>query len=131
MKQEFLDIQFFKILSKEIIPEGATRDQIITIAEMQPEFPHIIGTPKFVTNEKLTDAGSKFEHQFAFSVPSYTNETDLAILRNAGAVIIYTDLRTLVIYHNDVFSNAPLKFSIKSNNEVTDVELIRESLYLL
>lgn len=131
MKQEFLDIQYFKILPIGSFPANVGRDEIITAAETHPEFPHIIGTPKFISDEKLTDAGSHFEHQFAFSVPSYTTENDLAILRNAGAVVIYTDLRTLVIYANDIFNNAPLKFSVKSNNEVTDVELTRESLYLL
>ena len=131
MKQEFLDIQFFKILPKGSLPENATREEIIEVAMSFSEFPHIIGTPKFVSDEKLTDAGSKFEHQFSFSVSSYATEDFLSILRNAGAVVIYTDLRTLVIYQNDVFSNVPLKFSVKSNNDVTDVELTRESLYLL
>lgn len=131
MKSEFLDVQYFKILPHGSFAPTSSRAEIITAAESHPEFPHIIGTPKFVTEEKINSSGRYFIHQFGFSVPSYTTDADLAIIRNAAAVVIYTDTRTLVLYANDVFSNTPIQFNIKSNADVTDVSLTRQSINIL
>lgn len=131
MKSEFLDVQYFKILPIGSFPEESSREEIILAAQNHPEFSHIVGSPKFITEEKLTDAGRYYVHQFVFSVPSYTTESEMEIIRNAGAVVIYTDVRTLVLYANDIFNNASLKFTAKSNHDVTDYELSRESLFLL
>ena len=123
MKYEFLDIEFFKIVPINIIPVNALRGDIINLGEGLPEYSHTIGTAKFLTEEKDASAGPYFENQFRFSFPSYINASQLSEIKKAGAILLYADTgRILVLYQNDVFSNGSLKSSIKSNDEITEVE---------
>ena len=123
VKYEFLDIEFFKIVPAKIIQANAKRADILNLATDLPEYSHTIGTAKFLTEEKDSTAGPYFENQFQFSFPSYINDSQLSEIKKAGAILLYADTgRILVLYQNDVFSNGKLKSSIKSNDEITEVE---------
>lgn len=122
MISDYLDIQFFKIISKELIPIGTSSISLENIAKSIQPIDHIIGTAKMMSEEKDVAAGKYWENQFRFSVVGYVDEEFVKLIRSSGAVLIYTDLRILHMYKNDVFVNAPLKSEIKSNEDISEIE---------
>ena len=131
MNSEWLDVQSFKLLPKTDLPQGITRNQILQLANSYSSYEHIIGSAKFISELKDVNAGDFWQHEFQFTSTSYVTEFDKQMLKNTGAIIFVTDLNTLVLYHNDVFSNAPLQCGIKSNNEITEVNFSHQSLRVL
>ncbi|MFC4688638.1 hypothetical protein ACFO4P_16980 [Epilithonimonas pallida] len=131
MNSEWLDVQSFKLIPSEHLPKGITRNQILDLAESFSPFEHTIGTAKFISEKKTVAAGEFWSHEFQFTSTSYVTEFDKQFIKKTGAVVIYTDLRTLVMYQNDIFSNAPLVSSVKSNNEITEVNFSISSLFVL
>lgn len=108
-----------------------TRGQVIELANSYAPAEHIFGTAKFISELKDASAGNFWQHEFQFTSTSYITEFDKQLLLNTGAVVLYTDLRTLVLYKNDVFNNAPMVISIKSNNEISEISFTQNSLNVL
>ena len=131
LKSEYLDIQLFKIIPQSLLVSGMTNADLDVIAEVLPAEDHIVGTAKLMSEEKDSNAGKYFENQFKFAVVSLVDDTYKRKIRQAGAIIVYTDLRTLYFYTNDVFSNAPMQSNIKSNEDVTEVEFSLQSINCL
>ena len=131
MNSEWLDVQSFKLIPKSEIPKESTRNQILQLANSFPSEDHIIGTAKFISELKDANAGEYWNHEFQFTSSSYVNEYDKHKIKYTGAIVLVTDLRTLVFYENDVFSNAPFTIGIKSNNEITEVNFSLMSLAVL
>ncbi len=131
MNSEWLDVQSFKLLPQTELPQGINRDQILELANSYSPADHIIGTAKFISELKDSNAGDYWQHEFQYTASSYVTEYDKQLLRRTGAIVLYTDLRILLFYFNDVFSNAPLKLGVKSNNEISEVNFSTMSLGVL
>jgi hypothetical protein len=131
LNSEFLEILSFKILPFSVISENDQKEDLVLKAANIGEFPHTTGTVKFLSEEKQENAGKFWNHQFGFSIPSYISDLSLYQIRNAGAIVIYTDLQILVIYQNDRFQNVPLISEIKSNNDITEIQFSLSSLFAL
>lgn len=131
MNSEWLDVQSFKLIPKTDLPKGTPRNQILEIAKSFGPAEHIIGTAKFISDLKDSNAGEYWLHEFQFTSTSYITEYDKQSLKNTGAIVLFTDLKTLVFYHNDIFSNGPMTLGIKSNNEISEVNFSINSLRVL
>lgn len=131
MNSEWLDVQSFKLIPKSEIPKESTRNQILQLANSFSPEDHIIGTAKFISELKDANAGEYWTHEFQYTSSSYVTEYDKQKVKNTGAIILVTDLRTLVFYQNDVFSNAPFTIGLKSNNEISEVNFSITSLAVL
>lgn len=131
MNSEWLDVQSFKLLPKTELPQGINREQILELANSYSSAGHIIGTAKFISELKDSSAGEYWQHEFQYTASSYVTEYDKQLLKRTGAIVLYTDLRILLFYFNDVFSNAPLTVGVKSNNEISEVNFSTMSLGVL
>lgn len=131
MNSEWLDIQRFRLIPKGSLEVGISRNEILVIADSFSDFEHVIGTAKFISEQKFVNAGSFWTHEFQFTSSSYVSGYDNDLLSKVGAIVIYTDQRTLVMYQNDYFSNSPLEYKIKSNNDLTEVNFSMSSVNIL
>lgn len=131
MNSEWLDIQSFKLIPKSDLPPGITRNQILELSNSFGPTEHIIGTAKFISEQKDSNAGQFWTHEFQFTASSYITEYDKQELKNTGAIVLITDLRTLLFYQNDIFSNSSMTLVIKSNNEISEVNFSINSLRVL
>lgn len=128
MKSEPLLLSAIHFIEKSAINSGMLNSAIINLATPANEMYYTPGTAAY-TEDYKTDY---WEIEFGFSFPGKITDALSDQIIGTAAIVLKTDSgRNILIYKNDVFSNAPLIPQIQSNFQKTIVKYGINTLYQL
>lgn len=132
MKSEPLLLSAIHFIDESEITSTMLKADFQNLARKVNEMYYTPGSASFVEEYKTSAAGSYWSFEFGFTFPGPITEEKSTEIIDCGAVVLFTESeRVIVLHHNDIFRNVPLKPEIQSNSLKTVVKYSINSVFKL
>lgn len=132
MKSEPLLLSAIHFIDESEITSSMLKADIQNLARKDNEMYYTPGSASFVEEYKNSTAGGSWSFEFGFTFPGPITEEKSKQIIEAGAVVMFSESdRVIVVHHNDIFRNAPIKPEIQSNAQKTVIKYSFNSLFKL
>lgn len=122
-KKAPLIVSDIKLIYKDLLYSGISEDELINISSTLASTYYTPGSGKLSIDQKENSSGLYYEKELSFSIPSILTNEELVEFKNVGAVVVKTENnRVFCFYHNDFYSNTPIRFVISSETDKTKIK---------